>query len=201
MAALIAIFLLPIIFLNFAGSIVAGIWLIVIGKWTLVLGALISTLISSWILGLLMLPTLILVAPLTWAAKRKNHFFIFVIGALSTLWTLVLMLLYGVGSFIFVFNNYEGGMILPYLFLAYSVSTAPWTYMASQEARGDGGAGAGTQLPVFGICFSSLAMILSTSIYGISNITALVIFCTIPLAIVWILQMTVVFLSLEESSI
>lgn len=189
----------PIMILNSVGAIVAGIWLIIIGKWALVVSAILSSIISTWILSLLMAVTLLFTKPLLWATERKKHVLVLILGGLSNLWTYALMLFYGIGSFIFVFSYYEGGMRLPYLLLAYAVATAPWTYMASGEVRAGGG-GAGTLIPVNGVCVAVIAMIIAVIFYGSSDITALTIACAIPLALAWIVQMIVVSVMLKEAS-
>jgi len=185
-----AILLLPIILLNFLGGIVAGIWLIVAGQWALVVGAFISIIVSYWILSLLLAPTLLIAAPLAWAAKRGHSVLIVILGALVNLWTNALMLLYGVGSFLFVFSHYEDGMRLPYLLLAYAVATGPWLYMAQGESR-SGDSGSGTTLPAFGLCLGSLAMMIVAVVYSGST-SALWVACGIPLAIAWLLQMFII---------
>lgn len=199
MKSLITIFLLPIILLNLAGGIVAGIWLIAVGKWVLIVSALISTIVATWILGLLIAPTLIFARPLTWATERGKHTLIFILGALLSMWTYALMLFYSVGSFIFIFNNYEGGMKLPYLLLAYAVSTGPWAYMAKGESL-YGEVGAGTNIPLFGACIASIAMIGVTTLYNMSSIAALAVACAIPLTLAWILQTIIIFFILKENS-
>ncbi len=200
METLVTLITLPIGFLNFGGGIVAGIWLIIVGKWMLVVGALISTVISTWILGLLMMPTLLLAAPIASERVQKSKLLVFILGGLSNLWTYLLMLLYGVGSFMFILGNYDGGMILPYLLLAYSVATSPWTYMAQGESQANNGnTGMGTLMPVFGICVASIVMMIKVFLYGNIDFTSLAVVCVIPLALAYIVHMVIIFLMLKES--
>jgi len=199
MESLIATLLVPIMLLNSIGGVVAGIWLIVIGKWTLVVSALISTVISTWVLALLLAPTLIFAKPFAWATERKKNALVLILGALSNLWTFVLMLLYSLGSFVFIFNNYESGTTVPYLLLAYAVSTGPWTYMAKGEHQ-SGGGGAGTTIPVIGVCVASVAMMVTAIFYGVLNVVALTVACVIPLTLAWVLQMIFLVSTLKENS-
>jgi len=199
MEAIIAAISIPVTILNTLGGIIGGLWLIVTGNWTLVLGALISTLVSTWILGFLLMPTLIFAKPLMWASEHKKRSLVVLLGAISSVWTYSLILIYNVSSFNYILSNHQDGAVLPYLLLAYAVATGPWTYMASQESR-SGDVGWGTTLPVYSACVAAIAMMITVIVLGVPSTLALAITCFIPLAIAWLLQIFVVSSTLKTWS-
>src|ERR1039458_8887908 len=81
-----------IVFLNTLGPVIAGIWLLFLGEWKLVLISFLATaLLASKLIGLALVPQVAIAGPAFYFAKRRNriltYFFIF----LSHLYAAALM--------------------------------------------------------------------------------------------------------------
>ena len=122
-----------IIFNNTAG-LVSGIWLLFLGEWKFVLGGLVSTLTSPFLLTLLFMPSIAIILFGAWLNQKKliliGFPLIFLGGVfyqlIIVLWlgTVFLMSL----SFAAVSDNH-----IPILIYSYGVATAPLCYFASKE--------------------------------------------------------------------
>ena len=126
----------PIMFLNMFSGIIAGIWLIIIGKWAPVGVAITAALVSSFAIGFAMLPAMIFSIP---AAKMLNKgtgligyllFFCSSVYVFGVLWYW--------STFIFgIYASYvgsDGTGVIPLMLMAYSVATAPVGHLASKES-------------------------------------------------------------------
>jgi len=189
MEAIITLLSLPIIILNFGGGIVGGIWLLIRGKWSLVIYTIIIGAIGgSWILSLILLPTLLLMPLIMRYLERGKSFLAYIFTAISYIYTYVVMTVWCVGAFVMILNNYESGSILPYMLLAYSLATGPWTYMASQENRSSNdGNSLGSTIPAFFSCIGAAIMMLIV-FFGDPTIHNLAIGFGVTVFIAFILQ-------------
>ena len=198
--AIFALATFPIMLLNVAGGLIGGLWLIIVGKWGLVLLAFIAGFFGTWILGLFLLPSMIFALPLVWAAKHKYNFLVLVFGALASLWTYIVMTFWCTSAFLFVLSNFDGGSIWPYLLLGYAISAGPWTYMASQEKndpQGNGGYSAAEHGNAF-VCFGSVLMMI-LALLGKSPET-IVLWFVIVMGIAWLSQSILVLIGIRRTN-
>jgi hypothetical protein len=132
---LITILSIPLMFFNFFAGIVAFGWLGWLGDWSTVLYAFGAGVIAPFALSFPLMIALVFAAPAIWLLER---------GAFGKLLSMPLLLLSGMVTWVvmagwglFVFHHalqeIRGPEVLPYLLAAYSVTTAPWSYMASKE--------------------------------------------------------------------
>lgn len=191
LSVILAALTVPIMFLNILGGIVAGIWLIILGKWLLALGALLLVYIATQILSLMLAPTLLLGMPITKALESNKYFKVYLLGALASLWTYIVVTFWCVGSFIYIVNIQTTNSIWPYLLLGYCVATGPWVYMASKEHSTEVD---GTSVVSFFVCLGALAMMLITAISSEPTSVILTLTFAGMMIISWILQ-TILFVS------
>lgn len=92
----------PVIYLNVFAGIIAFIWLIILGKWFLVVVSIIA-LFSHYFLGILMIPAT-LVQLLAFKAYEKKQVFLCVVGCY--LGTLMNMFIFFVGLLMFITLDY-----------------------------------------------------------------------------------------------
>lgn len=125
----------PIMFLNMFGGIVAGIWLMFLGKWPTLGLAILAGFISTFTISIAMYPSMLLAIPGFAMIKRGTgilgHFLLFC-ASLYTFGVLWFWSVFIFGLFISQIGTKGVGMF-PILLLAYSVATAPVGYMASKE--------------------------------------------------------------------
>lgn len=188
-ATIISLISIPVMFLNFGGGIVGGIWLAVLGKWGLIGIGLASMFISSIGLALALTPGMLFMMPGAVALERGRYVLGILCLMVGNLWTYAVMTVWCVGCFYFVIENYyTGGSLWPYLLWAYGMATGPWTYMATREETVSA-----STIAAFGACVGAIA------IMGIilfkdqpSILDATIAFC-IPILVVYIFQIFVAF--------
>jgi hypothetical protein len=174
--------------LNFAGGIVGGIWLAILGQWSLVGGGLAVGIASTFILSLALMPGFLFLVPATAALERKRFLFGTLLGAISFAWTLSIISLWGVASFLLVLPEERGIGLLPYLLWAYSIATGPWTYMASRESQAD--PNSSSSITAFFACLGAAATMLGVLITGERRVDFLAeCFCT-PIILCFLFQLT-----------
>jgi hypothetical protein len=167
MAALLQVLMVPLVVLNIFGAIVSGIWLAVLGQWGAIGIGLLAMFVSSFVLGIAMLPQLAIGAPAVWCIdkgyKIVGYFFGFLAGAylyaLITLWS-------GGVLWTFMGKVTTHSQLFPMLVWSYGVATSPWSYMASRESQGGDGSTA-----VFTVLFMQLGYLLMMLMILFSNPT------------------------------
>jgi hypothetical protein len=186
MKALFGLLAIPVVFLNFTGGIVGGIWLAALGQWWLVGFGLAAAISATMLLGVLLMPRIVFAAPAAYAIERGNYLIGILSGIISLSWTYVVMIAWCVITFSYVVDQAKNGSIWPYLLWAYSVATGPWTYMASQDARVD----PDSQAPVtaFFCCLGVIAMM--STYFATSKPTIFIVGLAfvVPMAVCFLFQ-------------
>lgn len=133
MEALLAIPSLLLMVLNLLGGLVSGIALAFKGEWALLGGGIGWAIAGPFIISLAMAPSLIFY-PLVASAEERGHRALAIIaGAPAMIWTYLIVTV----TCLFVFLNIasaDNAGLFHYIW-AYSSATAPWAYMAKQEAQ------------------------------------------------------------------
>jgi|ERR1700733_447441 len=186
MAAFIELLSIPIIVLNSLGGIVAGIWLIVLGKWSAFFLGLFAVFFSSWALGIALLPSIGLgVLGLSFLEKKQKTFGYF-FAFLGQLYTYSLLSAWCVGVLQIFLANSDTSSKIPLVIWSYGVATGPWTWMAQQEQRS--GDSPGSVLIAFFAQVGFIAMMMMVLFFDASVTAAAEAFAAImlvPLFICW----------------
>jgi hypothetical protein len=198
MQAFLSLLVLPIAILNFAGGIIGGIWLAVLGQWSLVGIGLAAAVLSPMLLSLLLMPGMLFAAPAALAMGKWHHVIGILFGAIAALWTNAVIVAWCVVIFIFVIEHFKIGSIWPYLLWAYSVSTCPWTYMASREVLSD--PNSTSPITAFFACLGGAAMMGTYLLMTSPTIYAVGIAFIVPMVVYFLLQMTMSVLIAKASS-
>lgn len=176
MHALANLVLAPLFLLNKFGTIVAAVWLLILGDWPVVLLTIAIAVSSSFLTMILLLPSMLFVAPLAFFSQRQSLLGTAFCGFLSLFYTAVAICAWSLFIFILFSRGIDGRNLIPVLLISYGAAIGPWMYAAQQEFRADQDA-PGTAITVF---FAQLAYIASV-----------VVALLTPLSI---LQMALVFL-------
>ncbi len=130
---------IPLMLLNIFGSIVAIVWLGILGEWHTILLGVIGFILARLILGIALLAGFIFSAPALYFNsinfKPGTMFF----GALAMLYT---MIMFSAWCFLVLFlllRTSEHSAALPTILLAYGVATGPVAYLAQRENSTEGG--------------------------------------------------------------
>jgi hypothetical protein len=134
MLLLLSAIAIPLIVLVWIGGLVGGIWLLILADWAPVVRGIGALITSIAFIHFHLAPRNVLVSPLTAALERGSFVLAWVLGTLSSLWTLAVMTLWCVGCFwLIVFVEHKSGSIWPYFLWAYSIAAGPWGYLASRR--------------------------------------------------------------------
>lgn len=139
MGPFVATLAIPIVLFNFAGGIVGGIWLAVIGEWGALGTGIAALVFGTLAIGIALAPSLALLPLAESASRRSNIVAMVFLGIISVGYTYIVMAVWCVGAFVFFLEYAARGSVLPYLLWSYAVATGPWTYMARKEAQSDPG--------------------------------------------------------------
>jgi len=123
----------PVIYLNLFAGIIAFVWLIILGKWFLIIVSIVA-LFSHYLLGILMMPAT-LVQLLAFKAYEKKQVFLCVVGCyLGTLMNMFIFFCWVTYVYYFGLSNVTSkSELLPIMLWANGVAIGPIYYMANQE--------------------------------------------------------------------
>lgn len=123
----------PVIYLNLFAGIIAFVWLIILGKWFLIVVSIVA-LFSHYLLGILMIPAT-LVQLLAFKAYEKKQVFLCIVGCyLGTLINMFIFFCWVTYVYYFGLSNVTSkSELLPIMLWANGVAIGPIYYMANQE--------------------------------------------------------------------
>ena len=147
--------------LNFLAGIVGGIALLLQGEWAIFALGLGYGLLGPLIISLLMLPGLVVAAPLAASSVQKSGLLMGIFGLLAIAWTYIVITFTSVTIFAMIIASPESGFF--HLLWGYSSATAPWSYMANKE-RQSGNPDAG--IPIFFLQLGTISMMVGHGLFG-----------------------------------
>jgi hypothetical protein len=145
MKALLATLLPILALLNWLAAPVAVIWLMILGEWWAV-GLAFLSLFSHFLLAIALLPAMAFAVPAA-ALSRSRPAAAMALGIPGLLYTAALITVWCMGALTYLLSRATPASWIPLMLLAFSIGTAPWTYMAQKEAQG--GAGEGSLMTAF----------------------------------------------------
>lgn len=132
--SLMGFILLPLIILNTFGIFVGIIWLLFLGQWGIVIGVVIAYIISTWILGLLLMIPMPVQFLAVYFSNKKKYILMSIFGFVGYMITSFIILSWVLGSFNFAISIHQDGLpLLPLLLVGYSLAVGPFAYMARGE--------------------------------------------------------------------
>jgi hypothetical protein len=130
---------IPIMFLNMLGGLVSGIWLAILREWGAIGTGVILFFVSTGMIGILLMPSMIFMAPATLCAKKGETLGLIFFGALGNIYTIVVLTAWCCGILFLFMKDATATSLIPRLIWSYGVATGPWAYIASRENRSGGG--------------------------------------------------------------
>jgi hypothetical protein len=125
--------ILPFLLLNLLGGFVGGVGMLFQGEWGLFFFGLGWSLLGALALSIALLPGMIFVPVMAWAAERENLLLTVLAGIPALAWTYILIAISCVAVFGAMVQNSDAGFF--HLLCGYSAATGPWSYMAREEAK------------------------------------------------------------------
>ncbi len=126
---------IPIIFLNFFGGLVSGIWLLILGQWKLVIAAFVFSLFVPWAYSIVTIVQMPMMALIVYFQKKSWKIPYLIIGFINILIGHVIILFYVffiLDKAIAISLSRDLNIFVLLLF-GYGIATGPFSYMASKE--------------------------------------------------------------------
>lgn len=133
MEAVMLLVAVPLLILNMLGGLIGGIGLAVQGHWSLLIGGIAWCVIGVFILSIALLPGMIFAPLAMWASNRGNTVVAVVACVPSLAWTYIVVTVTSIAVFFNIVARPDSGFF--HLLWAYSVTTAPWSFLASKDKQ------------------------------------------------------------------
>lgn len=128
-ASMLGAISVPLMVLNFIAGFMSAIWLLIIGEWRSVVLGIVIVAVASFILGILILPTLLL-AGLASTGKKLLQY---ISAVLSTLYVGTIIVVWCTVILLVFLGRASPRNTIPMMLWSYEVATGPWAYMASKD--------------------------------------------------------------------
>lgn len=133
--SLFAFVLMP---LNLLGGIISGIWLAILGEWSLIVSGISADIAGPFFLTIPLLLTIALSVPGQALIEKGKLFAGTFFALLSLLVTYSIIAVWCLGVFYVFLSHRTASNSFPLLLWIFSTATGPWTYMASREGNNPG---------------------------------------------------------------
>ena len=137
-AKFVATVAIPLRLLNMLGGIVSGVWLVILGRWGIIGYGLLALIVSSFCLGVVMMPALLFAAPAALLYEKGSKVAFYFFGFLATLYTMAVLTVWCMAVLFFFTRQADVSTIIPILLWSYVVATVPIAWMAQKELQGGG---------------------------------------------------------------
>jgi hypothetical protein len=150
MQALLKLILVPLLLFNLLAGIVGGVWLLLLGEWRMLGGALLATILGMLLSGTVSRPGMLALAHATLLRAKGGPLRVaYLLLFAGILWACIVMSAWALCWFEYFRSRSVNISIVPRLLVAFSVATGPWEYMAQRDPRTGG--------PSFGLLFFKIA--------------------------------------------
>lgn len=138
MRILVVVLGVPLLVLNLAGGIVAAIWLMLLGDWWPLLVGVGAIIGGASACALALSPSLLIGIFAASLFERGGIYRVVAYPLIlaTSLWIYVVMCVWTLLWFFYFAHITASGSIIPMMLWAYTVATAPWSYMAQRDAQG-----------------------------------------------------------------
>jgi len=163
----------PLFILNMFGGIIAGVWLVVLGEWREIGFGVLIFFVSTFLLRLILMPTVLFGLPTAYFANRKNTLGIIFFSSLGSIYIYGMITIWCCWIFFLFVRNLTPANTIPTLIWSYGIATGPWAYIASKE---QGASSFGSMLAIILTQFAYLTILILVLIYSVTDIHPLPIF-------------------------
>ncbi len=124
---------IPLGLFNLLGSVVAFIWLAVVGEWALIGWGIASTFLSTYLLGFVLMLSIVFALPGGYLWKRGWTVLASPFIVLGVLYTTAVITLWCGWVLAFAAQRVDNASLVPALLWSFSMATGPLAFMASKE--------------------------------------------------------------------
>jgi hypothetical protein len=127
----------PLMVLNLFGGIVSGIWLAVLGEWSLIIKGIAATVIAPFPLGLVLLPSLVFVIPAAPLIERGRIIMASPFILMTMTYTVGVISVWCAAVFYYFMYDVSSETAIPTLIWSYGVAVGPWTFLGQKDLQSD----------------------------------------------------------------
>ena len=129
---------IPLAILNMLGGVVSGIWLAILGEWGSIGYGILAMVVSGFVLGIALMPSLLFAAPAAYFAEKGIMFLFYIFAFGSSIYVVALMTIWCGAVLYFFAMRGTSDTWIPILIWSYGVALGPWQWMAQKDAQGRG---------------------------------------------------------------
>jgi hypothetical protein len=134
--SLIAVFVIPLMLLNFLSGIVGGVWLAFLGGWNVILFGIGLLLGGVFLISIAPMPSLVFIAPLASERIANSRIGMVPLTLLSVAYIYFVMGVWALSIFWFFGEMVGSNAAIPIVLWSYAIATGVWNYMAQSEYAG-----------------------------------------------------------------
>jgi hypothetical protein len=125
--------------INISAGIIGGIWILLLGQWSMIVQGILYGIISPFILGMVLVVGLIFGGPGMILLEKRKYISGYLLLLLSSVFDMIIIFV----SVMYIFGIFASMSLeinfIPVLLFAYAVSFSPWSYMAQKDASAGNG--------------------------------------------------------------
>lgn len=186
----------PHALLNGLGAIVGGIWLAVLGEWSLIGYGIAMLVGGAFVLGFAMMPGLPLDMLAVASYEKGNKVRFSVLSLLSMFYTNAVLTVWCVSVLYFFVKRADSSSIIPLLLWSYGVATGPIAFLAQKDLQ------TGNEYAMFSTFFAEVAYILVSLavLFGRMSVADLFVIFGVVMLVDLAIQFRITWLRLQLAS-
>jgi hypothetical protein len=185
--------------LNVFGVLAGAIWLVILGEWSVLGVGLLSIFFSASIIGWALMPGFLLSMAASPFMGRRLWMLGFPFLLAAALYDDAVVGAWCLGVVVFFITKAGAGASLPALLWAYGVAISPLSYMALRSAGPGNEAGFADALITVAAQIAVVVMAIDVLLNGL-EVRALIYLCALTMSLAALVQATVGFLVMREST-
>jgi len=166
----------PLIIINNFGGIIAGIWLLILGKWSLVFFGVITAFTGGFLLSFILLVPMIFTFPGMFFIEKDYKILGYFFNFLSLLTTIGIISFWCIASLWICYQKSTPEAVIPALIWSYGVAIYPLLAMAEKERDNEF-----TMLTILFVQLAYIAMLILLIIFNAYFLTGFIVFGSIML--------------------
>jgi len=163
---------------NALGGIVAGIWLAILGEWSMIGWGFGFMFFSVWGLSLAMMPGFIFALPVAYLYERGHKVLASPFILLGILYNVAVITIWCGWTLAFFAQRADDSSLIPALLWSYGAATGPLSYMTQQEGQG-GGDNTAAAVTTYFAQLGFVVMVLTALFAGVTIYEAMIVFACV----------------------
>ncbi len=172
-ARLLSVLAVPLAIINMFGGIVSGIWLAILGEWSLIGYGLLALMVSGIAISLAIAPSLLFAVPAAAMFEKGHKIRGAFLGFLGTLYTVGILTAWCILVLVYYTKQANAESIIPVLIWSYGIATGPIVWLATKDLQSGNDY---AMLTTFFIEIAYILTILGILFIGVSLLDVIILF-------------------------